>query len=112
MSFQGPSFRLSPILAPVAFSLSQTLVTDGLKAYSEAVSDAFGQDVRYGVAQKVYVNETRDGRQILGKRYKETQRIQRINSPELARIHTSYIERQNLNLRMQNRRFTRKTNAF
>lgn len=88
------------------------LVTDGLKSYKDAVSDAFGQDVRYGMAEKVYVNETRDGRKIQGKRYKETRRIQQINSPAIANIHTSFIERQNLNLRMQNRRFTRKTNAF
>jgi IS1 family transposase len=88
------------------------LVTDGLPSYLGAVDEAFGKDVHYGRAVKIYEDILVDGKKTGRKRYRRTERRVETNNPTEAQIHTCYIERQNLNLRMQNRRFTRKTNGF
>jgi hypothetical protein len=89
------------------------LTTDGHKMYLSAVPDAFGSDIDYAQLIKVYGNDPVEGQ----KRYSPaqclgTERIERIGSPDQAHISTSYVERQNLNMRMNMRRFTRLTNGF
>src|SRR5258708_7434685 len=102
-------------LQDVASRLSNRiqLTTDGHKMYLTAVPDAFGSQVDYAQLVKVYGNDPVEGQ----KRYSPaqclgTERIERIGSPDQAHISTSYVERQNLNMRMNMRRFTRLTNAF
>lgn len=88
------------------------LSTDGFKPYEVAIADSFGTAVDYGQVVKTFKGGGRDYDRYAPQEQQFVVKRSIIGAPDMCKVSTCLIERQNLTIRMCIRRFMRRGNGF
>src|SRR5438876_692205 len=101
-------FRMFPSACRIVYNSPRTAI----RCISTPVLDSFADDIDYAQLVKVFGADPEGARAYSPAQCLGIKKEAVLGSPDPKHISTSFVERQNLNLRRQNRRFTRLTNAF